>query len=276
MSIAGFTAIAIGVPGNRNRAFDGLARTVDHRDRALAANRPVPSDVNEVRRRVDRDAEGPGGQDHAGDRVAAWASATATVPGANTSAAAAADATARATGFMEHSDVIPRKMWQTFPMTEAGWQANRPWSWRRATRVRANDIRQRIRAHLAAPARAFRDHIEAPGPPHTRIRVPDVPVALKGQLRDSQEQTVPARTGPERGRAMLSKAERSDLLDMTWHWETAYRFEVTDGTWRPVPLTDPTGVLTADTASDLREMVRRDYGKRQASLHPVRGECMST
>ncbi len=75
---------------------------------------------------------------------------------------------------------------------------------------------------------------------------------------------------------MLSKAEQSDLLDMTWHWETAYRFEVIDGTWRAIPLSDPTGVLTAGTASELRELVRRDYGKRQATLNPMRGERMST
>jgi hypothetical protein len=51
---------------------------------------------------------------------------------------------------------------------------------------------------------------------------------------------------------MLSKEDQSALLDLTWHWESAYTFCVTDGIWQAVPAVDPSAVLTADTADDLR------------------------
>jgi hypothetical protein len=64
---------------------------------------------------------------------------------------------------------------------------------------------------------------------------------------------------------MLSKEEQSDLLDLTWHWEDAYEFQVVDGVWRAIPAGDPAGVLTADSAWELREHVRTDYAERQSS-----------
>jgi hypothetical protein len=74
---------------------------------------------------------------------------------------------------------------------------------------------------------------------------------------------------------VLSKEDQSSLLDLTWHWESAYAFSVVEGVWQAVPAVDPSPVLTADTADELREKVRQDYACRQARLSPIRGERMS-
>lgn len=75
---------------------------------------------------------------------------------------------------------------------------------------------------------------------------------------------------------MLSKEDQSSLLDLAWHWESAYTFGVIDGVWQAVPAVDPSAVLTAGTAEELRQKVRQDYSSRRASLGPIRGERMST
>jgi hypothetical protein len=63
--------------------------------------------------------------------------------------------------------------------------------------------------------------------------------------------------------AMLSPEEQADLLDLTWHWETAYSFKVVDGVWQAIPAGDTAGVLTAESACQLREKVRADYAARR-------------
>ena len=75
---------------------------------------------------------------------------------------------------------------------------------------------------------------------------------------------------------MLSKEDQSSLLDLAWHWESAYTFSVIDGVWQAVPAVEPCAVLTAETAEELREKVRQDYASRQARLNAIRGERMST
>jgi hypothetical protein len=75
---------------------------------------------------------------------------------------------------------------------------------------------------------------------------------------------------------MLTPDEEADLRDLSRHWEESYTFRVTDRVWTAAPLTDPSAVLTADSAHELRELVLRDYGQRQVSLADVRGERMST
>jgi hypothetical protein len=75
---------------------------------------------------------------------------------------------------------------------------------------------------------------------------------------------------------MLSKEDQSSLLDLAWHWESAYTFTVIEGVWQAVPAVDASAVLTADTAEQLRKKVRDDYASRQASLGPIRDERMST
>ena len=78
---------------------------------------------------------------------------------------------------------------------------------------------------------------------------------------------------------MLSKEEQSDLLDLTWHWESAYEFRVVDGVWQATPAGDPVGMLTADSAWELREKVRADYAARQCAARKAQEyleERMST
>jgi nitroimidazol reductase NimA-like FMN-containing flavoprotein (pyridoxamine 5'-phosphate oxidase superfamily) len=75
---------------------------------------------------------------------------------------------------------------------------------------------------------------------------------------------------------MLSKEDQSALLDLTWHRESAYSFTVTEGLWQAVPAIEPSAVLTADTAEELREKVRNDYASRPACQRPIRAERMST
>ncbi len=65
---------------------------------------------------------------------------------------------------------------------------------------------------------------------------------------------------------MLTREEQTDLLDLTWHWDTAYRFEVIDSVWRAIPADEPASVLAADTAAELREKVRADYAARVRRL----------
>ena len=69
--------------------------------------------------------------------------------------------------------------------------------------------------------------------------------------------------GTVRGsRAVLTPEEQTDLISLTFHWDTAYRFEVVDGVWRATSHGDPSTVLTADTAWELRQLVRDDYAAR--------------
>jgi hypothetical protein len=78
---------------------------------------------------------------------------------------------------------------------------------------------------------------------------------------------------------VLSPEEQADLIDLTWHWETAYSFKVVDSEWQAIPAGDPAEVLTADSAWELREKVRADYAVRQSSAQPTLGylqERMST
>jgi hypothetical protein len=61
---------------------------------------------------------------------------------------------------------------------------------------------------------------------------------------------------------LLSPDEQTDLIDLTWHWDTAYRIDVIDGVWRAIPHADKATVLTADSAWDLRQLIRDDYAAR--------------
>jgi hypothetical protein len=77
---------------------------------------------------------------------------------------------------------------------------------------------------------------------------------------------------------MLTNEEQSDLLALAWHWDGSYRFQITDGVWSATLVSDPTCVLTAESAGELRELVRNDYADRRAAAKdPVYlSERMST
>ena len=44
-------------------------------------------------------------------------------------------------------------------------------------------------------------------------------------------------------------------------WDTAYAIRLTDGIWVACRRDNPTRVLTADTAPELRWLLRADYGQ---------------
>ena len=46
--------------------------------------------------------------------------------------------------------------------------------------------------------------------------------------------------------AVLSREDQTSLIELSWHWEGAYTFQVTEGLWTAVPAADPAEVLTAD------------------------------
>jgi hypothetical protein len=57
----------------------------------------------------------------------------------------------------------------------------------------------------------------------------------------------------------VSREDQSALNDLRFHWDTAYHIAFDGDTWSASPLSDPVVVLTADTSSDLRELIRADY-----------------
>lgn len=57
----------------------------------------------------------------------------------------------------------------------------------------------------------------------------------------------------------LSREDQSALNDLNWHWDTAYSTRFDGDTWSACPLSDPTAVLTAETADELRLAMRADY-----------------
>lgn len=75
---------------------------------------------------------------------------------------------------------------------------------------------------------------------------------------------------------VISRDEKLDLTGISWHWESAYRVALNDGIWSAIPHTDPSVILTADTADELRTLIRTDYTQRNAKPVPLLGERMST
>ena len=75
---------------------------------------------------------------------------------------------------------------------------------------------------------------------------------------------------------MLTREEQSDLVNLAWNWDSAYRFEVIDGIWKATSVVDPPTVLTADSADELRQKVRDDYADRRRTTSPLLGDRTST
>lgn len=61
---------------------------------------------------------------------------------------------------------------------------------------------------------------------------------------------------------MLEIDQQHDLLDLHWHWGSAYDVAVVDGTWS-ARYRGTDDELTAGTATELRQAIRADYGKRK-------------
>lgn len=77
---------------------------------------------------------------------------------------------------------------------------------------------------------------------------------------------------------MLSREQELDLTGIRWHWQTAYTVDLDDdGVWTAVPHVAPSDVLTADTADELRTLIRADYFKRTGTRPaPLLQDRMST
>ena len=58
---------------------------------------------------------------------------------------------------------------------------------------------------------------------------------------------------------MLSRDDQDDLAGLAWNWSGAYEFKVEDAVWVATSVADPATVLTADSAEELRRLVRADY-----------------
>ena len=79
---------------------------------------------------------------------------------------------------------------------------------------------------------------------------------------------------------MLEGKDCDDLASLRYHWDGAYRFTVSAGTWIATSTSCPAGALTASSARELRRKVRDDYMARlPVPRTPVTGylqERMST
>ena len=61
---------------------------------------------------------------------------------------------------------------------------------------------------------------------------------------------------------VLSPADETSLIDLSFHWGSAYDIAVVDRIWTANPVGHPATILTADTADELRKLVRADYAGR--------------
>jgi hypothetical protein len=78
------------------------------------------------------------------------------------------------------------------------------------------------------------------------------------------------------GATVLTLEEELDLTGIRWHWGSAYGVGLGDGVWTAIPHVEPATVLTADSADELRALIRADYTRRTAKPAPLMGERMST
>ena len=63
---------------------------------------------------------------------------------------------------------------------------------------------------------------------------------------------------------MHSREDEDDLAGLSWNWDGAYTFALSDnGIWTATAVGEPTAVLAAHTADELREKVRAEYTGRQ-------------
>jgi hypothetical protein len=69
-------------------------------------------------------------------------------------------------------------------------------------------------------------------------------------------------------KAALSRSEASELADLKFHWDEAYRIDWADGVYRAARIDQPSVVLTSESCDELRQQIRDDYANWQLSrLH---------
>jgi hypothetical protein len=59
----------------------------------------------------------------------------------------------------------------------------------------------------------------------------------------------------------VTSEEATDLLDLQCRWRDAYAITFSDEVWAARRHGNPATVLTADTAPELRWLIRTDYGE---------------
>ena len=61
----------------------------------------------------------------------------------------------------------------------------------------------------------------------------------------------------------MTSEDATALLHLRCLWDSAYAISLTDGIWVARRRNNPTRILTADTAPELRWVLRADYGQQQ-------------
>jgi hypothetical protein len=59
--------------------------------------------------------------------------------------------------------------------------------------------------------------------------------------------------------------DQEALADLRWHWDLAYEINLSGETWTARFLTG-TDILSADSADELRRLIRADYTPRKAAV----------
>jgi len=75
---------------------------------------------------------------------------------------------------------------------------------------------------------------------------------------------------------MLTREEELDLTGLRWYWGREYRIALSGGTWSASPLREPATVLTADSADELRRLLREDHDGRRIVSDAALSETAST
>lgn len=60
----------------------------------------------------------------------------------------------------------------------------------------------------------------------------------------------------------MTAAEQAELADLGRHWGDSYAISLCDGTWTAYPYDCPSELLTAASAAELRDLIRRTYRGR--------------
>jgi hypothetical protein len=87
-----------------------------------------------------------------------------------------------------------------------------------------------------------------------------VGTAVRTIIAPSPGELVPKLTAAERGDpGMLTGDDHRLLIWLQAHWSGHYVISVTDGVWRAARVASPAIVLLADSARELRDLMRDDY-----------------
>lgn len=67
----------------------------------------------------------------------------------------------------------------------------------------------------------------------------------------------------------LDRTQASELAQLMFVWDREYRLACDGETWTASPLSEPIAVLSAESAADLRELLREDAQQRKRSSWPL-------